>query len=114
MRALIRHAPKNYGQTLGPLPQNGSIRTRLAGSFDFVQLFVRDRKNLVQEFQKLKRHLKKDGMLWISWPKRSSGVTTDLSENIIRSLLLPHGLVDIKVCAVDATWSGLKFVYRRK
>jgi hypothetical protein len=62
----------------------------------------------------LKSSLAQNGLLWISWPKRSSGVATDLSENIIREIGLSNGLVDIKVCAVDETWSGLKFVYRVK
>jgi hypothetical protein len=73
---------------------------------------VSRRKELESDFARLARTLTDDGSLWISWPKRSSGVTTDLDENIIRDIGLSLGLVDVKVCAVDDVWSGLKFVRR--
>jgi hypothetical protein len=77
-------------------------------------LFVKKNETFQQWFVKSKKHLKKDGMLWISWPKKSSKVPTDLDENIIREFGLEEGLVDVKVCAVDESWSGLKFVFRMK
>ena len=81
---------------------------------DFIHLFVKDRKTLEKEFLKNKKLLKKDGMLWISWPKKSAKVATDLDENTIRNFGLKNGLVDVKVCAVNETWSGLKFMFRLK
>ena len=79
---------------------------------DFVHLFLLQRKAFEKEFIFFKKNLKKDGMMWISWPKRASKVPTDLDENIIREFGLANSLVDVKVCAVDKVWSGLKFVYR--
>ncbi|MGE0588162.1 MAG: hypothetical protein AB7O48_06275 [Cyclobacteriaceae bacterium] len=74
----------------------------------------KSQQDLEKEFIKLRDELKKTGMLWISWPKKSSGVATDLNENIIRDFGLTNGMVDVKVCAVDETWSGLKFMFRIK
>jgi hypothetical protein len=88
--------------------------TKLTANLDFVHLFTTSRGDLTRNFPKLKGVLKPDGMLWISWPKKSSGVKTDLDENIVRKVGLKMGLVDVKVCAVDDVWSGLKFVLRLK
>jgi len=82
------------------------------GSTDFIHFFATRRRQLEQKFAALKKALAKDGMLWISWPKGSSGVATDLNENVVREIGLARGLVDVKVCAIDSVWSGLKFVYR--
>ena len=87
---------------------------KLAGDLDFVHLFTDGRSTLAKEMPKLRDSLKPNGTLWISWPKKSSGVRTDLDENIVRDIGLKAGLVDVKVCAVDETWSGLKFVFRLK
>jgi hypothetical protein len=84
-----------------------------AGRFDFGHAFVRSRAELVRALDLLDPHLADTGMLWISWPKKAAKIATDLNEDGIRELALPRGLVDIKVCAVDATWSGLKLVRRR-
>jgi len=81
---------------------------------DFIQFFTNERRALEREFAKLARALTPAGMLWISWPKQSSGVATDLTEDVIRAIGLAHGLVDVKVAAVDDVWSGLKFVRRMK
>lgn len=81
---------------------------------DFIHFFTRSRLQLESEFPKLKGMLSRSGMLWISWPKSSSGLETDLSENIVRRAGLDSGLVDVKIVAVDETWSGLKFVFRLK
>jgi hypothetical protein len=79
---------------------------------DFIHVFVKDERSFRQEFIRAKKHLDKAGMLWISWPKKAAKVPTDLDENKIRDFGLKNGLVDVKVCAVDEVWSGLKFVFR--
>jgi len=83
-------------------------------AFDFGHLFVITRAALARELKALAPKLDSAGMLWISWPKKSSGVTTDVTEDTLRELALPLGLVDVKVCAVSDVWSGLKFVWRRE
>jgi hypothetical protein len=80
--------------------------------YDVVLAFCPDLARLLDRFEPLARRITPAGALWISWPKKSSGVATDLTENVVRDVGLDAGLVDVKVAAVDATWSGLKFVYR--
>jgi hypothetical protein len=80
--------------------------------YDVIVLFVRSLKPLQRQFNRLVRRLNPTGGLWVAWPKKSSGETTDLSENVVRSVGLAAGLVDNKVCAIDETWSGLRFVFR--
>ncbi len=87
---------------------------QLGAQLDFIQLFVTQRADLKHRFKDAKKCLARNGSLWISWPKKASGTPTDLNENSIREIGLGIGLVDVKVCAVDETWSGLKFVYRLK
>ena len=113
-RMCTLNAPKNYPKVLGPLPAGVEARSRLAKahSLDFIQYFTKERDQLHREFPALKDALDYGGTLWISWPKGSSKVPTDLNENIIREIGLDNGLVDVKVAAVDEIWSGLKFVYR--
>jgi|SRR5271165_4249372 len=81
---------------------------------DFAMVFTKSRADLTKEFRRVSKQLAPAGMLWVSWPKKSSGVTTDLDENIVRDIGLAAGLVDVKVCAVTEVWSGLKFVRRLK
>jgi len=109
----ILGAPRGYARTLGKLPQ---VRRRAsaAGPLDFVQFFTAEKRELERRFAVLARALAPAGMLWISWPKQASGVATDLTEDVIRAIGLAHGLVDVKVAAVDEVWSGLKFVRRVK
>jgi hypothetical protein len=83
-------------------------------SLDFALAFSKSEDELRKIFAELKPQLASDGLLWIAWPKKSSGVMTDLNENIVRQIGLAAGLVDVKVCAIDETWSGLKFVFRLK
>ena len=83
-------------------------------NLDFAMMFVKKQAELKKEFARVSRQLAPAGMLWVSWPKKSSGVATDLDENIVREIGLGLGLVDVKVCAVNETWSGLKFVIRVK
>lgn len=96
------------------MPPDVKVKPRLAGELDFIHLFVKDQKTFSKEFIRSKKQLKKDGMMWISWPKKASKVPTDLDENIIRDFGLKNGLVDVKVCAIDDVWSGLKFMFRIK
>jgi hypothetical protein len=107
--ALIGAPP---GLVLGDLPPDVSVRTQLRGRLDVIVFFCNRRAKLVQRFPRLRDALDFAGGLWIAWPKRSSGVSTDLSEGVVRELGLAAGLVDNKVCAIDETWSGLRFVYR--
>jgi hypothetical protein len=111
-RAAIINAPDAYDDTLGALPEDVSMAAALRGTFDFIQFFTTGRGDLERRFATLKRRMKKDGMLWVSWPKRASGVSTDVTEDVVREIALAGGLVDVKVCVVDETWSGLKLVYR--
>lgn len=111
---VILGAPRGYRALLQPLPPRTRIASRVARGAPWVQLFVTRRAELARRFPALARALAPAGMLWISWPKGSSGVETDLSENVIRAVGLAAGLVDVKVCAVDQIWSGLKFVRRLK
>jgi hypothetical protein len=88
------------------------VRSRLHPGAEFIHLFTRSRSDLAKRFPRLAGALADQGMLWISWPKKTSSLAGDLDENVVRDLGLSHGLVDVKVCAVDTDWSGLKFVRR--
>ena len=107
------NAPEGYANELD-LPMDVSINTRSGKPLDFAQLFVKSEKKLKTKFSEYANRINASGMLWVSWPKKSSGVSTDLSENIVREIGLAAGLVDVKICAVDEVWSGLKFVFRLK
>lgn len=106
------NAPDNYDDLLGELPDDVRYTELSDGSLDFVHAFYLEKAQLAVDFSRLKWALKLDGMLWISWAKKASKVPTDLTGDVVRELGLQGGLVDVKVCAVDAMWSGLKFVYR--
>ncbi len=112
-KIIIINEPAAYWGWLAPLPE-GTDNNAKKGEVDFIHLFVKEKKTFEKEFLKNKNFLKKEGMLWISWPKKSSKVASDLDETIIREFGLKNGLVDVKVCAVDETWSGLKFMFRLK
>jgi hypothetical protein len=105
-------APDGFDATLGELPAEVSVRRRLAGTFDVIVAFCSRRRDLERRLAALKEALDPAGGLWIAWPKRTSGVSSDLSEDIVRSLGLAAGLVDNKVCAIDEVWSGLRLVVR--
>lgn len=113
-RLCILNESEDYSTTLGNLPPNIERVNELAEDLDFVQFFARNQAELADNFAKLKASIKFDGMLWISWIKKSAKIPTDLTEDIIRDIGLDCGLVDVKVCAVDEIWSGLKFVYRKE
>ena len=113
-RLIILNLPPDYRQTLGELPPEVITADRLNGPLDFIHYFSDERAGLEQRFPELKAALSMTGMLWISWPKRASNMDTDLTEDVVRQIGLANGLVDVKVAAIDETWSGLKFVYRLK
>ena len=106
--------PAHYFELFDDLPPIHKLETPGLESLDFMHVFVKARTELESIGPKAMGFLKKNGMLWVSWPKGASGIKTDLNRDIIRNYLLDIGLVDVKVAAVDETWSGLKFVYRLK
>ena len=113
-RITLVNAPKDFRSELGELPDNVQFIKRPTKSLDIILLFVLIERALTRDFAKLAATLVSNGMIWIAWPKKTSGVATDLSEQRVRQLGLDSGLVDVKICAIDDTWSGLKFVYRLK
>src|SRR5262245_49117279 len=111
-RIAILNAPRGYRTTLGTLPAGVKVTSSIRGSLPFIQFFAYHRAAFEKKLDVLLRALEDDGVLWISWPKKASGVVTDLTEDVVREIALPVGLVDIKVAAVDDVWSGLKLVRR--
>lgn len=107
-------APKNYAALIAPLPAGARIVARASTKPSFVHLFVTARAELAKRLRSLRGTLVQDGVVWVSWPKKSARVPTDITEDTIRAVALPLGFVDVKVCAVDETWSGLKLVIRRE
>jgi len=107
-------APKNYDALLAPIPAGVKITPRASTSPAFVHVFTSSRAKLAEQLASLRSRIPADGTVWVSWPKKSSGVATDITEDVIRAVALPMGFVDIKVCAVDDTWSGLKLVIRKE
>jgi hypothetical protein len=112
LTVLILNPPPRYESTMGKLPARVHFKHRPAPNLDFIQYFTQSQHDLSHEFPQLKRLISTKGALWISWPKQSSTIKTDLSETDVREIGLKNGLVDVKVCAIDETWSALKFVYR--
>jgi len=111
LRVFVLNAPAELDALLSGAPRDLDCLVRLA-AFDIALAFVRSRRSLIATLARLEPKLSADGMIWIAWPKRSSGVTTDVTEDVVRTAALALGLVDVKVCAIDATWSGLKLVRR--
>jgi hypothetical protein len=103
-------APAAYADIVGKLPTGVTMARAAKAPLDMVQLFVTEAKGLAARLRDYRAAIAPDGMIWVSWPKKSSGVATDLTDVVVRDTALPLGLVDIKVCAIDDTWSGLKFV----
>jgi hypothetical protein len=112
--ARIVNAPDHYWALLGPLPSPFTLVDDGTDDLDFIHCFATRRADLEAAFPALQTQLGQRGMLWVSWPKAAAKMETDLHENIVRAIGLRGGLVDVKVCAVDAHWSGLKFVRRLK
>ena len=113
-RIALINAPKDFPQALGELPHNAEIVARVTKPLDIALLFVTTERALLRDFEKLSAKLVSNGMIWVAWPKKSSGVATDLSFDRVQRIGLDAGLVDVKICAIDDVWSGLKFVYRLK
>lgn len=114
LRLAFVNAPKGFVSGLGKLPSKTRVFSGLTAPLDLVVLFVDRERKLAQQFPELASRLSSSGMLWVAWPKKSSGVATDLAFENVQRIGLDCGLVDVKICAIDAVWSGLKFVYRLK
>ena len=112
-QVLLVGAPDGYGSLLAPLPPGVVFQAQAGEGIDLVQVFVTRRAELDEQLASLRRKLRVDAAVWVSWPKRSAKVPTDITEDTIRAVALPLGFVDIKVCAVSDVWSGLKMVVRK-
>ena len=110
---FVGGAPKAYRDIVGDLPDGARLITRLKAPLDMAHLFATKAAGLADKLSACREAIASSGMIWVSWPKKSSGVITDLSDVVVRDVALPLGLVDIKVCAIDEVWSGLKFVIPR-
>ena len=113
-RFYVSGAPVDYAALLGGLPDQAVELSRLGKNLDFIHYFTRSQRDLEAFIPKALDAIKSDGAIWISWPKKSSKLSSDVDGNMIRAVALPTGLVDVKVCAVDETWSGLKLVIRKE
>jgi hypothetical protein len=114
MRVHYVAAPDDFAALVGELPDGVRVLARPAAGLDLVMLFVSERAQLERRLAGLHAKLSQDGMVWVAWPKRGSKVPTDMTEDVVRDVALPRGLVDVKVCAIDDTWSGLKLVIRKE
>jgi Protein of unknown function (DUF3052) len=106
-------APKSYAQLVAPLPKGAKIVTKVPNDAAFVHVFATERDDLSGHLSQLRQTIAQNGVVWVSWPKKGAKVETDITEDVIRDVALPMGFVDVKVCAVDETWSGLKLMIRR-
>jgi hypothetical protein len=109
-RVCVLNPPKKYSDVIGRLPKDIALTDRLNHPADIVHVFVTRQADLTSRIQLMRKAIAPDGALWVSWPKKASKVPTDVTEDTIRSLALASGLVDVKVCAIDDVWSGLKLV----
>jgi hypothetical protein len=113
-RLVLRNDPPSFLRDMGRLPEGVATSDRLAGKANVVVYFTEKLAALEKDFASLAGTLEPDGMLWVAWPKKASGKPTDITEDVVRRVALERGLVDVKVCAIDDTWSGLKLVIRLK
>jgi hypothetical protein len=111
--AVVGAAPKNYAELVAPLPPGATLVKKPPKDASFVHLFATARADLARHLAALRTTIAQNGVVWVSWPKKSAKVATDITEDVIRDVALPLGFVDVKVCAVDETWSGLKLMIRR-
>lgn len=111
---VVINAPDNYDYLLAPLPNGVRIVEKPVSNADTVQFFTNSRDELARGLSKYKDTIKQDGAIWVSWYKKAAKLPTEITEDVVRDVALPIGLVDIKVCAVDEKWSGLKLVIRRE
>ena len=110
----IINPPEYYFTLLSDLPTDIHQLTNKKTKKDFIHYFAKTESQLNKDIKQLRQEIEENGMIWISWPKKAAKIETDLNENIIRNIALSNGLVDVKVCAVDEIWSGLKLVIRLK
>jgi hypothetical protein len=113
-RVLLIDAPRDYAALLAPLPDDVRFDARAGRGTDIAQVFATRRVALQRQLAALRRALRPDAAVWVSWPKKASKAETDITEDVVRAVALPLGFVDIKVCAVSAIWSGLKLVVRKE
>lgn len=113
-KIFLAGAPRDYRRLVAPLPDGVVAAARMSGAVDLVHIFSVRRSHLHKTLRACLAKLRQDGVIWVSWPKKASKVSTDITEDTIREVALPLGLVDIKVCAVDEVWSGLKLVIRKE
>lgn len=111
-KVVLVRAPEHFEALLSPLPDGVRLVRRIGRDADVIVAFVTERARLEGSFDRLRAGMHDAGGLWIAWPKRASGVATDVTEDVVREIALAKGLVDNKVCAIDATWSGLRLVVR--
>lgn len=113
-KIFLVNAPANYRKLVTPPPAGVKLVARMAADTAVVHIFSNNKARLGKALSNVLAKLKQDGAIWVSWPKKASGVRTDVTEDVICNIALPLGLVDIKVCAIDDTWSGLKLVIRKE
>jgi hypothetical protein len=113
-RALVKNAPEDYLRLLKPIPDGVGFEKKLSEATDLVHLFTTRKSEMEKELKALRKGIRGEAMVWVSWPKKSSKVATDITEDTIRAVALPLGFVDVKVCAVSEVWSGLKLVIRKE
>lgn len=113
-KLYTKNAPSHYLELLAPLPIGVEVTARLSDNLDLAHFFTHKRSELEKSLPALMEKIKQNGMIWVSWPKKASKLPTDITEDVIREVALPLGLVDVKVCAVDEIWSGLKLVIRKE
>ena len=113
-RVFVKNAPVAYTELTGSLPHGVQLKSRMTNDLDLIHIFTKSRPELDDFLVKAITVIKKNGAIWVSWPKKSSKIPSEVTEDVIREICLPMGLVDIKVCAVDEVWSGLKLVIRKE
>jgi hypothetical protein len=114
-KVAVINSPRAFAKMLGKLPRSATVHKGFSGEglFDVIVVFVTSRTELQEQITATRGHMTPAAGLWVAWPKKSSGVASDVTENTVREIALPTGLVDNKVCAIDETWSGLRLVIRR-
>lgn len=113
-RVWVKNRVSGYEKLVAPLPEGVKILSRAGKELDVVHFFTKQATELFRELPRMMERIAADGAIWVSWPKRASRVATDVTEDVVREAALPLGLVDVKVCAVDEVWSGLKLVIRKE
>ncbi|HEX4389754.1 MAG TPA: hypothetical protein VH109_14095 [Steroidobacteraceae bacterium] len=112
-RLFLESAPANYARLIAPAPPGLKRVARIDEDTDVIHVFSTERRALETQLRSARERMRPDAVVWVSWPKKASGVASDVTEDVVRAVALPMELVDIKVCAVDEVWSGLKLMLRR-